>query len=110
MYQLNKILVAISIFLLVGCGSVVLVPHKDTVDTNKQAKEQRKDSIPTILLRPDCEECSTVPKSGSNRDLRKGYYFDPEDGRCKEFWYSTGAGCTPPPFKTLDQCINCCGR
>jgi hypothetical protein len=105
----NRVLVIILLFFFVNCSSIGFTPHKETTETAKQAKEKETVSKSTISKPEMCRECFIVPKSGSHRDLRKGYYFDQEENRCKLFWYSTGAGCIPRPFKSFEECIECCG-
>jgi len=51
------------------------------------------------------EQGNIIVRSGSNRDLRKGYYFDTKEGRYIEVTYSTGPGCIPPPYKIIDECM-----
>lgn len=109
MKPVNITLTIISLFFLVNCSSMGFAPHKETTETAKQIKEQKTNSKSTVSKSTMCRECFVVPKPGSHRDLRKGYYFDHEENRCKVFWYSTGAGCIPPPFKSFEECIECCG-
>lgn len=49
----------------------------------------------------------TPIKSGMNRDLRRGFYYDYMDKNCKMISYSSGPGCKPPPFKTREECESC---
>ena len=107
---MNKVFIILFLLFLVSCSSVKFVPHDETSNTATQIEEQNGDSKPASLWRPNCRECLVVPRSGSNKDLRHGYYYDQEQGKCVEISYSTGQGCIPPPFKTLDECISCCGR
>ncbi len=103
---------AVLLFLLFSfaCVSIKLVPREETEAQvpAKQSTEKKENSAPQIRRVPDCQECLVVPKSGSHRNRLKGYYFDQEEMRCKEFFYSTGSGCVPPPFETLNDCLNCC--
>jgi len=110
MNQITMVAAILFLFLSFGCGNIKLVPHNEVTEMTKQEIEQQETNMSQVLWNPECEECLVVPKSGANRDLRTGYYFDQKEMMCKEILYSTGAGCVPPPFKTLQQCISCCGR
>jgi hypothetical protein len=60
------------------------------------------------VIENQCDECEVIPKSGMNKDLREGYYYDSLEEQCKIIRYSTGRECTPPPFKTMEQCASRC--
>jgi hypothetical protein len=109
MKPVNRALAIISLFFFVNCSSIGFARHKETTETTKQAKEQNTISKSTISKSTMCRKCFVVPKPGSHKDLRKGYYFDQEENKCKLFWYSTGAGCIPPPFESFEECLKCCG-
>ena len=81
--------------ILTGCGIV-----KINLDSKTSDDCQEKEIL--------CEECRIQPKSGAHRDLRYGYYCDINDKKCKQVSYSTGPGCIPPPFKTMEECKDCC--
>jgi len=61
-------------------------------------------------LKFDCIECLTEPRSGLHKDRRVGYYFDPKKRKCVRTFYSTGPGCVPAPFLTLEKCKSCCEK
>ena len=61
-----------------------------------------------VITENQCDECKVIPKSGSNKDLKYGYYYDPIEKKCKLIRYSTGHGCIPPPFRTLEECVSRC--
>jgi len=104
-----RLIAITSLFVLIGCGSVSVVTYNKTKGSTRQDMDQISASESSVLPEDRCQECFVVPKSGSNRDLRRGYYFDQEEGKCKLFLYGSGAGCIRPPFKILNECISCCG-
>ncbi|MCE4563383.1 hypothetical protein INQ51_03580 [Maribellus sp. CM-23] len=112
MNAITKSAVLLLLLFSFACVSIKLVPREETEAQApaKQSTEKKENSAPKIRWVPKCQECLVVPKSGLHRDLRRGYYFDQEEMRCKEITYSTGPGCVPPPFETLQECLNCCGR
>jgi hypothetical protein len=103
-----KILIVSLLIVLTSCGTFIFVPKNESATYPRQDMNDKTESKLKIIDVPDCEECLIVPRSGTNRDLRHGYYYDQEKGRCVQFSYSTGAGCIPPPFNTLNECLNCC--
>jgi hypothetical protein len=103
-----KILFASILIVLTSCGSIFFVSKEESKTYIKQETNDKSESQLKIIDKPNCQECLVVPRSGNNRDLRRGYYFDQEKGKCVEFSYSTGPNCIPPPFKTLNECLNCC--
>ncbi len=87
-------ILAISLFLS-GCGIIRMnLSSKPSDDCNEKHNQ--------------CDKCKIQPKSGSNRDLRYGYYYDIKEKKCKAISFSTGAGCIPPPFETMEECRACC--
>ena len=92
------IVLILHLFALSGCGSIVVISETQPADINNNNQTENL-----------CEGCLVEPKSGLNRDRRKGFYFDRTNGECKEFIYSTGPGCVPPPFKSIEECKSCCG-
>lgn len=58
----------------------------------------------------DCsrdEKCFLEPETGPCDAAFIRYYFDQEEGKCKEF---TWGGCDGVvPFETLEECENDCG-
>lgn len=61
--------------ILSSCGVVVVVwspTETKTANTNESTTAQSP-----CRERPDqCEECRTIPKSGNNKDLRYGVYYE----------------------------------
>jgi hypothetical protein len=88
-----KPVIAIFMLALVSCGIVKISFKPSPSGSNHQ-----------------CAQCQNQPHSGLNRDLRYGYYYDTTERKCKLATYSTGEGCIPPPFKTLEECKACCGN
>lgn len=109
MTSVNRIVLSSLLFILTGCGSVIFISDKETMDETRLDIEHRSEIGPVYSGDPRCQECFVIPKSGVNRDLRLGYYYDQEIGKCTEITFSTGSGCIPAPFITLDECISCCG-
>ncbi len=109
MKYLYKILYALAFMLFTGCGTIYFVSHEDSTVETERALAKKTGPNLKIDNTPTCEKCLIVPRSGSNRDLRYGYYYDLELGQCVHKSYSTGAGCIPPAFKTLEECQRCCG-
>lgn len=97
------------LIVLTSCGSVIFVFDKESATDTSREMNDKSESTSKIIATPDCDECFIVPRSGTHRDLRYGYYFDQEKAKCVRISYSTGAGCIPPPFETLDECYRCCG-
>ncbi len=79
-----------------ACSSMYLVPAIEQSSAPKQSPQQT-----TVLDKNG----NVIVRSGSNRDQRIGYYFDTQTGCCTLVTYSTGPGCVPPPFKTIDECM-----
>ena len=104
-----KIILSALLFILTGCGSIAFISDKEAMDKTRQDMEHRSEMNHAYTGEPRCQECFIIPKSGANRDLRLGYYYDQELGKCIEITFSTGSGCIPAPFKSLDECISCCG-
>ena len=105
----KAVFTSILLFLLVSCGSIITVSYGEPVNETGQENEHGSKTESTVSKPSGCEGCSVVPKSGLNKDLRYGYYFDKVEGKCIMISYSTGPGCIPPPFKTLEECTTCCG-
>lgn len=81
--------------ILFGCGMVkISLNSKNATDYGEKYNQ--------------CKQCKIQPQSGNNRDLRYGYYYDVKDKKCKMISYSTGEGCIPPPFTTMEECKTCC--
>lgn len=116
MPQLNKLLMVSVVLLFVGCSSIQLVRQQETTETPATADSQRSEpqgkkiSVRPTGHKPYCSECYIVPQSGLNKDLRYGYYYDQEERKCKRITYSSGSGCIPAPFETLQECLDCCGQ
>ncbi|GEM_PF-1345647 len=92
-----KTLASIVILLfLSACSSMYFAPASEQSTSPKQSKHQT-----TVVD----EHGNIIVRSGSHRDLRRGYYFDTQTGRCIEVTYSTGPGCIPPPYKTIEECM-----
>ena len=53
--------------------------------------------------RPD--QCSEVPEAGPCEAYIPSYYYDKEDGKCKEFIYGGCGGNVP--YETLEACWDC---
>lgn len=103
-----KFLIVSLLLVFTSCGTFKFVPKNESTTYPRQDMNDKTESKLKIIDAPDCKECLIVPRSGTNKDLRHGYYYDQEKGRCVQFSYSTGAGCVPPPFNTLNECLNCC--
>jgi len=103
-----KFLIVSFLIVLTGCGTFIFTSNKESKNETRQQTNDSSESKLKVIDKPDCLECLIVPRSGTNRDLRFGYYYDQKKGRCVQFSYSTGAGCIPPPFETLNDCLNCC--
>ena len=94
MKTIFRLLIAVISMTLSCCSSIKIISDpKALEDCNYQECKQ-------------CEECKIIPKSGNVRDQRKGYYFDPIENKCKQIIYSSGG--IPAPFKTMEDCRNCC--
>ena len=104
-----RLLVALITGILFSCGSVVVISDKEAMAETKMEMELRDESVYSLPATPICQECFVVPKSGGMKDLRVGYYFDQDEGKCISITYSTGPSCIPPPFKSLKECLKCCG-
>jgi hypothetical protein len=52
------------------------------------------------------ERCSMEPKTGPCKASFDKYYFDSEDGVCKEFIWGGCKGAVP--FETFESCVNTC--
>jgi hypothetical protein len=90
-----KYLIFMILFFIAGCRAInINVNSKPSVDCEEKLNL--------------CDECKIQPKSGPNRDLRYGYYYDIKEKKCKLISYSTGPGCIPPPFNTMEECQSCC--
>ncbi|NJK97793.1 MAG: hypothetical protein HC905_25355 [Bacteroidales bacterium] len=90
-------IIIVQAFLFVSCGEIKIgFKAKPSDDNNVKYKQ--------------CEQCKIQPRSGNNRDLRYGYYFDIKESKCKMISYSTGDGSIPPPFSTMEECKSCCGN
>jgi hypothetical protein len=58
----------------------------------------------TKPIATDCN-CDLKPDKGNCRAMITKYYFDKEEGRCKEFSWG---GCNGTvPFETLEACNEC---
>jgi hypothetical protein len=90
-----KYAMIISTFLFASCGIVKVSLNSKTSDVCDEKYNQ-------------CEQCKIQPQSGSNRDLRYGYYYDTKEKKCKMILYSSGDGCIPAPFNTMEECKACC--
>nr|WP_321486901.1 hypothetical protein [uncultured Draconibacterium sp.] len=83
---------------LSACSSMYFVPaSEESIPLNRSTHQT------TVVD----EHGNIIVRSGSHRDLRRGYYFDTKEGRCIEVSYSTGPGCIPPPYKTIEECMAC---
>ncbi len=82
------------ILTLEGCGSIKVIsdPNALNICNYEECKQ--------------CEECKIIPTSGNYRDLRRGFYFDPVEKKCKSISYSSGG--IPAPFNTMEECKLCC--
>ena len=49
--------------------------------------------------------CNLVPDKGNCRAMITKYYFDKEEGKCKEFIWGGCEGTVP--FETLEECEAC---
>lgn len=99
MIKFAKALITISLFMFMGCGAVVVIS-----DQNVNSTEIEYD----CQLESFCEECLVQPESGYAKDIKWGYYYNQEDGKCELIQYSSGPGCIPPPFRTQEECVCCC--
>ena len=104
-----KVLFILLLIVLTSRGSIFFVSNKDSMTETRQETNNSSESKLKIIGTIDCQECLIVPRSGSNRDLRHGYYYDQGKSKCVKISYSTGLECIPPPFKTLEECTSCCG-
>lgn len=53
----------------------------------------------------DCPACSLEPDPGLCKAAFPKYYYDQEEGKCKEF---TWGGCEGVvPFQTMEECKDC---
>ncbi|WP_321998032.1 hypothetical protein [Draconibacterium orientale] len=92
-----KTLASILVLLfLSACSSMHFVPASEQSTPPIQSSHQT-----TVVD----EQGNIIVRSGSHRDLRRGYYFDTKEGRCIEVTYSTGPGCIPPPYETIEECM-----
>ena len=105
----NVVIISILLFLLTSCGSIITISYSEPVNETRQENDHESKTESTNPNPSGCERCSVIPKSGLNRDLRYGYYFNREEGKCIRISYSTGPGCVPPPFETFEECTICCG-
>lgn len=104
-----KYLFASLLIALTSCGTIFFASNKESKPEASQESNDKSESKSKIIGTPYWQECFIIPHSGTHRDLRHGYFYDQEKGKCVQFSYSTGSGCIPPPFKTLDECQRCCG-
>lgn len=81
-----------------SCGAIRFAP------SSKQTTEKNKRVCATTITD---EEGNVMVRSGSHRNIRLGYYFDTKDGLCKQISYSTGPGCIPPPYNSIEECKSC---
>ncbi len=51
-----------------------------------------------------CPNCEMEPQVGPCNAAFVRYYFDQEEGKCKEFSWG---GCGTVPFETLEECEEC---
>lgn len=58
----------------------------------------------TKPIASDCN-CDLVPDKGNCRAMITKYYFDKEEGKCKEFIWGGCEGIVP--FETLEECVAC---
>jgi len=86
------------LILLFSCASISFVP------ANEENSKPKTSQTETTILD---EDGNIIVRSGLHRNICKGYYFDTKERRYKEVFYSTGPGCIPPPFKTLEECESC---
>jgi len=95
---MKSIVFIVFMVFLTSCASISFAP------VNKETSQTKAFQRKAVILD---EEGNIIVRSGSHRDNRRGYYFDTTDGLCKEVFYSTGPGCIPPPFKTIEECKSC---
>ena len=96
-----KAIILIILFLTLGaCGTFQFVPSDKEHSVNSNTRK-------SVIFDDDG---NIIVKSGSCRDNRRGYYYDKKEKRCIEVFYSSGADCIPPPYKTLNECLSCKGR
>jgi hypothetical protein len=111
-----KYLIIVIPFMVSSCGIVKLSlrPHEgpptstaynynNVADYNNVVEEE---SCNCEEKATSCEECKIIPQSGMMRDLRRGYYYDSKEKKCKRVSYSSGG--IPAPFKTMEECKSCC--
>lgn len=58
----------------------------------------------TKLIAPVCN-CDLEPEKGNCRAMITKYYFDKEEGKCKEFIWGGCDGVVP--FESLEECKEC---
>ncbi|MBT3479349.1 MAG: proteinase inhibitor I4 serpin [Candidatus Marinimicrobia bacterium] len=69
--------------------------------------------IPLLLMAcnkddPQDDACFLIPETGPCEALIPRYYYDQDEGKCKEF---TWGGCEGVvPFKTMEACKSACGE
>ena len=97
MNQLKLLVIIVFVFAQSSCGSISFVPASEKPPTKNHmvSSDGILDKYGNVIV-----------KSGSNRDIRKGYYFDTKEGKCKQVFYSTGPNCVHPPFKTMEECLS----
>ena len=92
-----KTLASIVVLLfLSACSSMYFVPASEQMSSPKRSPHE----TPAVD-----ENGNVIVRSGSHRDQRIGYYFDTQTGRCIQVTYSTGPGCIPPPYSTIEECM-----
>jgi Kunitz/Bovine pancreatic trypsin inhibitor domain len=80
-----------SFILFIGIAIAIVACNNSTLDSE---------------VDPSCStNCSLVPESGDCKALFKRYYFDPAEGKCKEFVWGGCGGVVP--FETLEECESC---
>lgn len=85
------------IFLIIIIGIIILVSvYFLFLNQNRNANVGAYDEI----------RCSWEPEKGSCKAKIPRYYFDNDEGNCKEFFWG-GCGGTVP-FETLDICESVC--
>lgn len=103
-----KVLAVLLCFIINGCGAIQLSlkPHVGPEISSTKNTSSEVESCDCEEKVTSCEECKIIPHSGSMRDLRYGYYYDPKEKKCKSISYSSGG--IPAPFKTMEECKACC--
>jgi len=77
---LIKIICGVTVFFIVGCGSI--------------KKGMKND-----------ERCSLIPDKGICKAAFPKYYFDQEEKKCKQFFWGGCKGVVP--FQSLKECEDC---